>query len=72
MGVDQNLRTPYITTWSLGIQRALTNNLSLDVTYVGNHATKLVGLTDLNQPPFGSGWLQPGWGNPATCGYALQ
>jgi hypothetical protein len=56
MGVDRKLRTPYITTWSLGIQRTLTNNLSLDVTYVGNHATKLVGLSDLNQPPFGSGW----------------
>jgi hypothetical protein len=56
MGVDHNLRTPYITTWSLGIQRALTNDLSLDVAYVGNHATKLVGLSDLNQPPFGSGW----------------
>jgi hypothetical protein len=54
--VDRKLRTPYITTWSLGVQRALTNNLSLDVTYVGNHATKLVGLIDLNQPPVGSGW----------------
>jgi hypothetical protein len=63
MGVDHNLRTPYITTWSLGIQRALTNNLSLDVTYVGNHATKLVGLTDLNQPAVGSGW-----GDPAATG----
>src|SRR6266853_2684579 len=56
LGVDRKLRTPYITTWSLGVQRALTNNLSLDVTYVGNHATKLVGLIDLNQPPVGSGW----------------
>jgi len=56
LGVDHNLRTPYISTWSLGIQRALTNSLSLDVTYVGNHATKLVGLSDLNQPPIGSGW----------------
>ena len=63
MGVDQNLRTPYVTTWSLGIQRALTNSLSLDVSYVGNHATKLVGLSDLNQPAIGSGW-----GNPATAG----
>jgi hypothetical protein len=63
LGVDRNLRTPYITTWSLGIQRALTNDLSLDVTYVGNHATKLVGLGDLNQPPFGSGW-----GDPAVAG----
>jgi len=59
MGVDRNLRTPYITTWSLGIQRAITNNLSVDVTYVGNHGTKLVGLSDLNQPPFGSGWGDP-------------
>ena len=59
LGVDKNLRTPYITTWSLGIQRALTNNLSLDVTYVGNHATKLVGLIDLNQPPMGTGWTAP-------------
>jgi hypothetical protein len=56
MGVDRNLRSPYITTWSLGIQRALTNDLSIDVSYVGNHATKLVGLSDLNQPPVGSGW----------------
>ena len=67
MGVDHNLRTPYITTWSLGIQRALTSNLSIDVTYVGNHATKLVGLSDLNQPRSSDGF-SPGWGNPATAG----
>jgi hypothetical protein len=59
LGVDHNLRTPYITTWSLGVQRALTNNLSLDVSYVGNHGTKLVGLGDLNQPAFGAGWTTP-------------
>src|SRR5258706_10560455 len=67
MGVNHNLRTPYITTWSLGIQRALRNNLSLDVTYVGNHATKLVGLSDLNQPRSSDGF-SPGWGNPAISG----
>ncbi len=67
LGVDRNLRTPYISTWSLGIQRALTNNLSLDVSYVGNHATKLVGLSDLNQPqPVGG--FSPGWGDPAVLG----
>ncbi len=48
--VDPNLRTPYVTNWSVGIQRALTNNLSLDVTYVGNHGTKLIGALDINQP----------------------
>jgi Carboxypeptidase regulatory-like domain len=67
LGVDPNLRTPYVSTWNLGVQQALTNNLSLDVAYVGNHATKLMGLTDLNQPQLVNGF-SPGWGNPATPG----
>jgi hypothetical protein len=52
--VDPNLRTPYISTWTLTIQRAITNNLSLEVAYVGNHGTKLVGFTNINQPPLGA------------------
>jgi hypothetical protein len=32
------------------IQRAITNSLSLDVGYVGNHGTKLLGSLDVNQP----------------------
>ncbi len=67
MGVDRNLRTPYISKWNLDIQRALTNNLSVDIAYVGNHGTKLVGLTDLNQPQLAGGF-SPGWGNPAIPG----
>ena len=67
MGVDHNLRTPYISKWNIDIQRAITTNLSLDVAYVGNHATKLVGLTDLNQPQLVGGF-SPGWGNPAVAG----
>jgi len=65
LGVDRNLRTPYVSTWNAGIQRAITNSLSLDVSYVGNHATKLIGLTDLNQPRLVNGF-SPGWGNPAN------
>ena len=56
MAVDRNLRTPYVTMWTVDLQRAITTNLSLDLAYVGNHGTKLLGLTDLNQPPVGSGW----------------
>ena len=56
LGVDRNFRTPYVSTWTLGIQRAITNNMSVEVAYVGNHGTKLLGLTDLNQPAIGSGW----------------
>jgi hypothetical protein len=64
MGVDRNLRTPYVSKWNLDLQHAITNNLSIDVAYVGNHGTKLVGITDLNQPQFVGGF-SPGWGNPA-------
>lgn len=64
-GVDRNLRTPYVTSWNFGIQQAITSNLSLDASYVGNHATKLLGLTDLNQPRLVNGF-SPGWGNPAN------
>jgi hypothetical protein len=62
--VDQNLRTPYISTWTLTIQRAITNNLSLEVAYVGNHGTKLLGFQDINQPPLGSSFAS---GEVAWC-----
>lgn len=52
--VDPNMRTPYISTWTLTIQRAITNNMSLEVAYVGNHGTKLLGFSNINQPPLGS------------------
>ena len=72
LGVDRKLRTPYVSTWTLGIQRAITNNMSLEVAYVGNHGTKLLGLTDLNQPPVGSGFtagnLAACAADPTTCG----
>jgi hypothetical protein len=67
LGVDRNIRTPYVSKWNLDVQRAITNNLSIDVAYVGNHGTKLVGLTDLNQPQLVNGF-SPGWGNPAAPG----
>lgn len=55
-GVARTLRNPYVTTWTLDVQRALASNLSLDVGYVGNHGTKLIGVQDVNQPPLGAGW----------------
>jgi hypothetical protein len=77
--VNPNLRTPYVANWSLGIQGSLTNNLSLDVSYVGNHGTKLIGALDINQPGLvtlnvagvgnvvtGSGWTAANLGTCAT------
>jgi hypothetical protein len=49
--VNPDLRTPYVSNWSVSIQRSLTSNLSLDVSYVGNHGTKLIGALDINQAP---------------------
>jgi len=51
----RNLETPYFENWSLDVQRMLTNNLSLEVGYLGNHGVKLFGLVDVNAPPVGSG-----------------
>jgi hypothetical protein len=67
LGAARDLRTPYITKWNVDIQHAISNNLSLDVAYVGNHAARLLGITDLNQPQF-IGGFSPGWGNPAVAG----
>jgi outer membrane receptor protein involved in Fe transport len=49
MGVDPNLKTPYVLNWSLNVQHAFTPNLSLEVGYVGNHGSRLVGIRDINQ-----------------------
>ena len=64
LAVDHNLHTPYISTWTLGVQRALTNNMSLEVAYVGNHGTKLLGIRNINQPAIGAGY---GPGVLAAC-----
>jgi carboxypeptidase family protein/TonB-dependent receptor-like protein len=58
--MDHNFRSPYVTTWTLGVQHAITNNLSMDVAYVGNHGSRLSGIRDINQPPVGAGF--PGAG----------
>jgi len=50
MGVDPNLRTPYVMNYNLGIQHQFGNNLSLEVGYVGNRGERLTGFRDINQP----------------------
>jgi hypothetical protein len=82
LSVDRNLRSPYVSTWNFGIQRAITNNLSVDVEYVGNHGTKLLGMTDLNQPDLvtltgvgnGVGTITtgPGWTATALANCAVN
>lgn len=49
MGVDPNLKTPYVYSWNLNVQHAFTPNLTWEVAYVGNHGSSLVGIRDINQ-----------------------
>ena len=56
LAVDPNLKTPYVMNFSFGITHAFTNNLSLEVGYVGNHGARLTGFADINQcAPYDSG-----------------
>jgi hypothetical protein len=50
-------RTSYVTQWQTSIQRELTKNMSLEVTYMGSAGIKLRRLTSYNNP-------FPGPGNP--------
>jgi Carboxypeptidase regulatory-like domain len=69
--VDPNIRTPYVNNWNIDLQRAITNNLSVDIGYVGNHGTKLLGRRNLNQPTLVGGF-SPGWGDPSAPGSAAN
>lgn len=51
LGVNRNLRTPYVTSWNVNVQHAFTSNLSLLVGYVGSKGTKLYSVYDINQIP---------------------
>lgn len=50
--------TPYVQEWSLGIQRELMKNLLVDVGYVGNKGTHLIGIVDINEVPPGAAIAQ--------------
>src|SRR5665213_979856 len=63
---DPNFSQGKSAQWNIDVQRAITNNLTLDVAYVGVHGYNEEVLKDLNQPPLGAGWPLNG-ANVATC-----
>ena len=67
--VARNLRNPYVGTWTVSLQRAITNNLSLEVAYVGTHGDRLLGFQNINDPALGSGFtaLQISQGDPSAA-----
>ena len=53
---DPNLKNPRSAQWNLDLQRAITNNMTLDVAYVGVHGWNEIHTVDLNEPALGAGW----------------
>ncbi len=47
--VNPNLRTGYVGSWGLNVQREITRNTIAEVGYVGNRGIKLFMFQDLNQ-----------------------
>ncbi|MGH7867580.1 MAG: hypothetical protein ACREP9_08100, partial [Candidatus Dormibacteraceae bacterium] len=72
--IDPNFRNPYVITWTVGLQRSITNNLSLDLSYVGTHGDREAAYVDINQATLGSGYsglnLGSGVTNALTCSYS--
>jgi hypothetical protein len=54
-----NLKTEYVQSWDLGLQRELTRDTVLEVRYIGNHGTDLWRTINLNEVNiFENGFLQ--------------
>lgn len=47
--VDPNLATPYYNEWTFGVNREITDNLAVEVRYVGNRGVKLRRVADFNE-----------------------
>jgi hypothetical protein len=47
-GIDQNANTPTVEEWNFGVERELTPNMSLRVSYVGSHGYHLLMAADPN------------------------
>jgi len=57
--VDPNLRSPYIESWYVGVQQKIPWNFVVEANYVGNHATHMWSLYDLNEVNiFENGFVQ--------------
>ena len=47
--MPRNLKTPYVQSWFLGVQRKLALDTVLDVAYVGNHSVATPIMADYNE-----------------------
>ena len=48
--IDQYLKTPYVQSWNVGIQRQLSSSMTIEVNYVGSGSHRLIRSVDGNPP----------------------
>ena len=48
--VDPHLTDAQFFLWNFGVQHAFSSNLTMDVSYVGNHGQHILDPVDINQP----------------------
>ncbi|MDE1178324.1 MAG: hypothetical protein PW789_17250 [Edaphobacter sp.] len=48
--VPLDYKSPYVHSWNVAIQRALTYDMSMQVAYVGNRGVGIPGNIDINNP----------------------
>jgi len=51
LAIDPNLKAPYVASWNIGVQHAFANNLSVELSYVGNRGERLILFRDINEIP---------------------
>jgi hypothetical protein len=66
--IDPNFKRPKSLQWTFDVQRAVTNRLTLDVAYVGNHGYDETRSLDLNNVPLGTGWTSAAVNTCVTTG----
>ena len=72
LAVEPNLRTPFVVNYNLGVQHAFSNNLSLELGYVGTHGDNLIGIRDSNQIDPTTGFRPYGTGGSACAANAAS
>src|SRR6202022_853190 len=59
----RKFHTPYAQNWNLNVQQKVAASASFEIGYVGSKGTKLVRLTDLNEPDANDVRPNPGFQN---------
>jgi hypothetical protein len=72
LGVDRNIKTPFVVNWNLNLQQEFTSTLALQIAYIGNRGHKLYSVRNINQNQWYYDWVANGMGDPYndTDGYS--